>query len=267
MSRRLSITSNANDRLKALRRLGRRPRRDGVVLVEGHRQLRCALEAGASVREVYAAPELFLGDSDGALVTRAERAGADVYELGRVAFESISRQVRPDGLAALVERRTASLSTLEPSAEPLLVVADAIERPGNLGTIVRTAAAAGAEALLVCDAVTDPFHEETVRAAVGTLFGLTLVEATSRGAVAWLREHDVRIAAASPGGPSAYWEAELTGRVAVVLGNERHGLPPTWLAAADDVVAIPMPGPADSLNVAVAAGIVLFEAARQRALR
>jgi TrmH family RNA methyltransferase len=265
MTRRISITSPSNDRLRAARRLSRgRRREDRAFLVEGHRGLRCALEAGAVVREVFAAPELFLGPDDPDLVALAEARGARVYEVAGDAFRALSRQVRPDGLTAVVERWPTSPARLDVPAQPLVLVAESIERPGNLGTIVRTACAAGADALIVCDPVTDVFHPEVVRGSAGALFNVQLATATTHAAIAWLRERSVRIVVTSPAGTRPYWEIERGGGVALVVGSERHGVSERWLAAAAELVSIPMPGPADSLNVAVAAGIVLFEAARRR---
>jgi len=257
------ITSSANPRLKQVRRLRRRPRRR-VFLVEGHRQVAAALEAGAQVRELYVARELFLGATDAALVTLAARRGALVHELSGAAFESINGQVRPDGLAAVVERPATALEELRLGSCPLLLVAEAIERPGNLGTIVRTACAAGADALVVADGVTDPFHPETVRGSAGTIFRLPLAESTTPAATAWLRAQRVRIVVATPEASRSYKDADLRG--AIVVGNERHGVSDAWLEAADELVKIPMPGLADSLNVAVAAGVLLCEAASRRPL-
>lgn len=263
MTRRSTITSTSNGRLKAVRRLARRPAPD-LVLAEGQRALRAALTAGLRVREVYAAPELFLDEEDAELVLRAELAGAHVVEVGTDAFRSASANVRPDGLLALVARPPTGLARLKIERSPLLVVAEAIERGGNLGTIARTACAAGAHALVVANGRTDVFHRDVVRGSVGTVFQLPVAAAASERAVAWLLEHDVRIVVASPDGERPYWAADYRGAVAVVLGNERGGVGETWLRAADETAAIPMSPPADSLNVGVAAGIVLFEAARQR---
>ena len=265
MERRTFITSSSNPRLKSIRRLRRCGRRDGTFLVEGFRQVACALDAGAPIRELCTAPELHLGASEHELVREAERRGAAVLELSAVAFESISGHVRPDGMAAVVERWSTSIDLLEPAPNPLLLVADAVERPGNLGTIVRSACAAGADALVVADGRTDLFHPETVRGSVGTLFKLPAAESTSERAISWLVARGIRIVVATPDAPRPCWEADLGGPTAVVVGNERHGVSTTWLEAASELVGIPMPGPADSLNVAVAAGVVVFEAARQRA--
>ena len=180
MQPRPTITSAANERLKLLRRLRRRKSRDSrVFLVEGQRQVRAALDASADVREVYAAPALYLGAYDEILVARAERAGARVFELGPTAFRSVAANARPDGMLAIVSRWPTALADLPPADEPLLVVAHAVERPGNLDAIVRTACGAGADALVSCDPCTDLFHPDTVHGSVGALFHLPLAEASS----------------------------------------------------------------------------------------
>jgi RNA methyltransferase, TrmH family len=224
----------------------------------------CAPGPGGRARGIYAAPELFLGPLDAGLVRQAEARGARVLELGREAFESVSGQTRPDGIAAVVERWPTTLRDLRPSQRHLLVVVDAVERPGNLGTIIRSACCAGATGVVVSDARFDLLHPESVRGSVGTIFSVPLARATAAEAVRWLRERLIDVAVATPAGERAFRELDLTRPVGIVVGSERHGVGLTWRAAANATVAIPMPGPADSLNVAVAAGVVLFEAARQR---
>ena len=147
---------------------------------------------------------------------------------------------------------------------PFVVIAVAIERPGNLGTIARTACAAGADALLVADPRTDLFHRDAIRASAGAVFSLRCATASTAQALAWLGEREIRIVATTPAAPEPYWTPSYTGAVAVALGGERHGLPPAWLDEAAARVSIPAHGPVDSLNVAVAAGVVLCEAARSR---
>jgi TrmH family RNA methyltransferase len=254
--------SSANVRLKTLRRLARRGARE-LCLAEGARSVRAAFAAGATVEELYTAPDLLAGGRDGDLVAAAERCGADVVELGATAFASLTER-RPDGLLAVVRRPPTALDVFEPPRRPLVAVAVAVERPGNLGAIARTACAAGADALLVADARTDVFHRDAIRGSVGAVFRLRCVTATSEQALAWLREHEIRIVATTPAASTAYWAASYAGAVAVALGSERHGLSRTWLDAAGDRVAVPTHGPVDSLNVAVAAGVVLCEAARAR---
>jgi len=266
MERRIFITSSSNPRLKSIRRLRRCRRGDDAFLVDGSRQVVCALEAGAPVRELCLARELWLGTCEADLAREAERRGATVLELSVRAFESISGHVRPDGIAAVIERWPTTLARLPLMTHPLILVAEAIERPGNLGTIVRSACAAGVDALVVADGCTDLFHPETVRGSVGTLFKVRVGESSTEDALAWLRRRELRIVVATPEADRPCWDADLGGRAAVVVGNERYGVSPAWLEAADETVTIPMPGPTDSLNVAVAAGVVLFEAARQRAM-
>jgi TrmH family RNA methyltransferase len=256
VTRRLHISSSANDRVKRLRRVLRNGRREGVFVVHGYRALRRAVDAGAPLRELFAAPELFLGGDDAALV---ERAGVPVTLLSADAFRSLPGLPRPDGLLGLVERRPAPLEALPTSG--LLVVAEAVERPGNLGTIVRTACGAGAAALVAADPRTDLFHPETVHASVGTIFELPVAATSTAHAIAWWPG---RVVVATPDGRCAHWEADYRGATAIVVGNERTGVSDAWLARADETARIPLPGPADSLNVAVAAGVVLFEALRSR---
>ena len=262
MARRPLIVSSANVRLKAVRRLARQGARE-LCLAEGARSVRAAIAAGAALEELYVAPELLARSRDADLVDAARRSGAEIVELGREAFASLTER-RPDGLLAVVRRPPTALDAFEPPQRPLVVVAIAVERPGNLGAIARTACAAGADALLVADARTDAFHRDAIRGSVGAVFSVRCVTATSAQALAWLREREIRIVATTPAAPTTYWAASYTGAVAVALGSERHGLPRAWLEAADERVAVPTHGPVDSLNVAVAAGVVLCEAARAR---
>jgi len=252
--------SSANVRLKAVRKLARRGAPE-LCLAEGARAVRAALAAGAAVQELYVAPDLLAGGRDGDLMSAAERAGAVVVELDAAAFSSLTDR-RPDGLLAVVRRPSTALAALDPPPEPFVAVAVAVERPGNLGAIARTACAAGADVLLVADPRTDVFHREAIRGSVGAVFRLPCVTASTESALAWLGEREIRLVATSPAARKPYWAASYAGAVAIALGSERHGLPDVWLEAADEEVAVPLHGPVDSLNVAVAAGVVLCEAAR-----
>jgi TrmH family RNA methyltransferase len=225
--------------------------------------VRAAFEAGASVQELYVAPDLLIGSRDTGLVEAAEGSGAAVVELSASAFSSLTDR-RPDGLLAVVRRPRTSLETLEPAANALIAVAVAIERPGNLGAIARTACAAGVDALIVADRYTDPFHRDAIRGSVGAVFRLRCATATTERALAWLRGRGIPIVATTPAATKPYWALSYAGDIAVALGGERHGLPDAWLNAAGDQVVVPAHGPVDSLNVAVAAGVVLCEAARAR---
>lgn len=215
------------------------------------------------MHELYVAPRL-VSARGWELVRDAERGGVPVIEVDAAALASLDPGRRADGLIATVERPCTALSELAVPADAFVAVAVGIERPGNLGTIVRTASAAGVDALLVSDPCTDLYHPDVVRGSIGTVFGLRTAIAETDEAMAWLRDRGMRLLATTPAGDKPYWEVELDGPVALVFGSERHGLPADWLRLADSRVAIPMPGSGDSLNVAVAAGVVLFEATRRR---
>jgi RNA methyltransferase, TrmH family len=262
LARRPVIVSSANVRLKAVRRLARRGARD-LCLAEGARAVRAAFAAGAAVQELYVAPDLLAGGRDADLLDAADRCGADVVELGAEAFASLTAK-RPDGLLAVVRRPSTEMGARALPPEPFVAVAVAIERPGNLGAIARTACAAGVDALLVADPRTDLFHQESVRGSVGAVFGVPCITASTDEALAWLRDRDIRIVATTPEAATPYWAPSYAGAVAVALGSERQGLPTAWLKAASQRVSIPVRGLVDSLNVAVAAGVVLCEAARAR---
>jgi TrmH family RNA methyltransferase len=262
LARRPLIVSSANVRLKAVRRLTRRGSRE-LCIAEGARSVRAALAAGVAVRELYVAPELLAGGRDDDLVATAERRGAEVFELGGAAFASLAER-RPDGLLAVVQRPATLLDALELPPEPFLAVTVAVERPGNLGAIARTACAAGADGLIVVDPRTDLFHREAIRGSVGAVFRIPCASGATPDVLAFLRERKVAIVATTPAARAPYWSFSYAGAVAVALGGERHGLPGVWLDAAAARVAVPAHGPVDSLNVAVAAGVVLCEAARAR---
>ena len=167
---------------------------------------------------------------------------------------------------ALAPQIRKSLADLALKDNPLLIVAEAIEKPGNLGSILRSADAAGVDAVIVCDRCTDINNPNVVRASVGTLFSLPVVEATTDDAVAWLRERHIRILAATPHAEKDYTDVDLKQGIAIVVGTEQHGLSNRWMDGADLRVRIPMLGQADSLNVANATTILLYEAVRQRRL-
>ena len=260
------ITSLQNPRVKQLVKLRDRRTRDeaGVFLVEGYREIRRALEKSVVLQELYFSPEWFLGENEGALIDQAATAGAEVYELSKDAFAKVAYRERPDGLLAVAPQWHRALTDLRLPADPFLLVVEAIEKPGNLGTILRSADAAGCHAVIVCDPVTDIFNPNVVRASTGVLFSVPLVVAESAAVHAWLCSVGVRTIATTPSAQMIYSDVDLRGPLAVVMGSEQYGLSEFWLKHADVPVRIPMAGQADSLNVAMATIITLFEALRQR---
>ncbi len=267
------ITSLQNPRLKQLVRLrDRRPRDEaGVFLIEGYRELRRALDKGLRPTELYFAPEWFLGENEPALIAQAEAAGAQVFELTKDAFAKVAYRERPDGLLAVAPQWHRTLGDLDQlgagPVTPFLLVVEAIEKPGNLGTLLRGADAAGVQAVIVCDPVTDLFNPNVVRASTGVLFSVPVVVAESAAVRAWLRAKKIRAVATTPAAAGLHTDADLRGPLALVMGSEQYGLSQFWLKESDAQVRIPMAGQADSLNVAMAAIITLFEAVRQRGLK
>lgn len=260
------IRSPTNERIKRLVRLRSRRQRDrsGLFLIEGFRELTRAVDAGVAVVEVYFAPEHFLGKSEPDLLGRAEERGAALVEVGKEPFDKVSYRDRPEGLLAVARQFTLRPVDLSLPADPLLLVVEAIEKPGNLGTMLRTADAAGADAVIVCDPTTDIFNPNVVRASLGTLFTVPVATAVSEHAIDWLLDGEISIYVAIPGAGRLYGEVDYTSAVAVVVGSEQHGLSRSFREAATESIAIPMLGEIDSLNAALSAGILLYEAVRQR---
>ena len=235
-----------------------------MFLVEGYREIRRALEKNVPLRELYFSPEWFLGENESALIKQAEESGAQLFELTKDTFAKVAYRERPDGLLAVAPQWKRELNELVLPDAPFLLVVEAIEKPGNLGTILRSADAAGCHAVIVCDPVTDIFNPNVVRASTGVLFSVPLfVEESSRVAT-WLKERGIRTVATTPAAERIYSDADLRGPLAVVMGSEQYGLSEFWMKGADVLVRIPMAGQADSLNVAMATIITLFEAVRQR---
>ena len=259
------ISSLQNPRVKGLVRLrSRREReRENAFLVEGYRELRRAAAWKGHWRVIYFCPSLFLGGNEPRLLSQV---GADIeaIEVTEPVFRKVSYRDRPEGLLAVLRRPPLRLSELRPGPSPLVLVVEAAEKPGNLGAMLRTAEAAGADAVIVADSVTDVFNPNVVRASLGSLFTLPVAVTTGPQALQWLKAHGLKVIAGSPRAGRLCWEADLREGTALVIGAEQHGLSDLWMSGADRRVRIPMSGTVDSLNAASAAAVMLFEARRQR---
>ncbi len=262
----LLIASLQNPRVKAVVGLRQRSDRDerGEMIIEGYRELKRAIENRHFPKTLFHCPALFMGTNEPALIESARQTGAEIVECTAPVFEKMSYRDRPEGLLAVAPQVRRSLDDLNLPDRPLIVVAEAIEKPGNLGTILRTADAAGVHAVIVCDRCTDINNPNVVRASIGTLFSLPVAEASSEATIAWLRERHIQILAATPHTDFEYYDVDLKGGTAIVVGTEQYGLSDRWMSQADLKVRIPMLGQADSLNVAAATTILLYEAVRQR---
>ena len=257
------ISSAANPVVKRMRLLAERKhrRREGAFVVEGIQAVWQAVEAGAEVEVILAAPGL-LGDSPAAqLVARQEQAGVRVARVTSDLFARVSSRDGPSGLAAIVRARIPGLATLEVTPDSVFAALHEIGNPGNLGTIIRTANAAGAAGVVLVGPATDPFDPAAVKASMGALFSTPVVRAdTVAEFFAWATDRGVTVVTTSAKAQASFWEARYARPLAILLGAEGSGLPAEVLAAGDLQVRIPMTGTAESLNLAVAAGLLLYQA-------
>ncbi len=265
----MMLTSVANPRVKALVRLRKRSSRDdrGLTLVEGYDELALALEGGGRPVELFVAPELAGPDPLGVADRVRKLPGATITQVSRNVFARISYRDSPDGWIAVLPTPGCPLADLDVGPAPLLLVCESIEKPGNLGAMLRTAEAAGVSAVISAAPVTDFGNPNVVRASKGTVFTVPVAADSSPAVLAWLRASRAAIVVTTPAGTRTPDQADLTGPVALVIGSESSGVTSLWLDAADATVRIPMYGHVNSLNAAAAAAVVLYEANRQRGSR
>jgi TrmH family RNA methyltransferase len=259
------ISSPQNPRIKHLVALRDRRQReaDGQMLVEGYAELLLALEASQPA-ELFYCPAIIRHPSQLVLLDQARQAGAELVEVNERVFEKIAYRENPDGWLAVFPLIHRSLSDLSLGQNPLIVVVEAIEKPGNLGAILRTADAAGVNALISCDPVTDLGNPNVVRASKGAIFSVPVAEAGTAETLAWLHERGICAIAATPQATLSYTDVDMCGPVAIAVGAEKPGLSRAWLEGADLSVLIPMVGRVNSLNVSIASALMIFEAIKQR---
>lgn len=241
--------------------------RTGLTLVEGLREAGRAVAAGLPLVRLLLCDELGALGLDGVELLRreAERQAVETVVLSTDAFQRISLREHPDGVALVARTPERSLERLRLPAQPLVLVLAGLEKPGNVGALLRSADAAGVDAVVLTDGGTDLGNPNVIRASMGSVFALPVAGATPVAARRWLRAAGLHLVAATPHARQSHWAASYRGGVAVVLGTEHAGLDASWLAAVHERVRIPMRSrSADSLNVAVAGAVILFEALRQR---
>lgn len=254
----LLLSSAQNPRIKTLLQLEQKSserRRTGLFVVEGQRELRHCFAAGLEVESLYWCRELV--SADFAPTARS-------FEVSRGVYEKIAYRGSTEGVVAVVRERRLSLDDLPVKEHPLIVVLERVEKPGNLGAILRSADAAGADAVVVCDPLTDLYNPNLIRSSIGAVFTVPCVACTTDECIAYLRRHDIRILTAQLQDSHPYYHTDMTRGTAIVMGTESTGLTDTWRCAADAHICIPMLGQLDSLNVSVSTAILLFEAVRQR---
>jgi TrmH family RNA methyltransferase len=263
----LRIESPANLLIKRMRSLEQRKtrEREGAFVVEGIQPVWHAVEQGAAIETLVVAPELLTSAPAREMVARQRAAGMRVAEISAELFARVATREHPSGLAAIVRARTQSLDDLAVTPTSLFVALHEVGNPGNLGTIIRTVDAVGGSGVILVGAGTDPYHPSAVRASVGTLFRLPIVQAGEIAAVrAWCTAHGIALVTTSGRAPHDYWAVSYPAPSLVLFGSEGRGLPSEIVAAGDLAVHIPMHGGADSLNLSVAAGVLLYEFLRQR---
>jgi RNA methyltransferase, TrmH family len=260
-----AITSLTNARVKAAVRLRDRREREvtGLTIVDGARELLRALDSGVRIETAFVAPEL-LRTPDAFAAADRLRHRPSTFDVSPAVLAKVAFGDRAEGVVAVIVTPNRRLTDLSLPANPLLVVVEGVEKPGNLGAILRTADAAGVDAVVAADPATDLFNPNAIRASLGTIFAVPVAAATSDDTMKWLGDHGIRPVATYVDAAETYSELDMTGPTAIVLGSEAGGLGTTWRSPGTTAVSIPMSGIADSLNVSTAAAIVLFEAVRQR---
>jgi len=260
------ISSLTNPKIKNVVRLREHKHREksGFTIVEGHREIDRAMEAGVGMKELYICPEFLEKHSKRDFVRRISSEDVEVTEVTKEVFIKISYGNRHDGALAVCESRQHSLFDITLSAHPLLVVVETVEKPGNLGAILRTCDGAGVDGVIICDHKTDIYNPNVIRASLGTIFSLKVVASTNDEAMHFLKEKNIKIYATMPDAKKDYTDVNLRDATAIVVGSEENGLSNFWDQHADQHVRIPMKGKADSLNVSATTAILLYEAVRQK---
>lgn len=256
------ISSTQNPRIKRLLTLQQKSserRQSGLFVVEGRRELLKCIAAGYEVESVFCKTT----EAEQPVVEGVVK-GCECFLVSPPVYERIAYRGSTEGVVAIVRARSRRLDELLLSENPLLVVLESVEKPGNLGSVLRSADAAAADAVIVCDPLTDLYNPNLIRASIGACFTLPTVTCTSEDCISFLQAHGIRILTAQLQDSELYYSTNMTGPTAIVMGTESTGLTEQWRRAADAHIRIPMLGRLDSLNVSVSAAILLFEAVRQR---
>ena len=256
------ITSGQNPKIKMLLELQEKSklrREKGLFVVEGRRELGHCLDAGFVPDTVFICPEIHSPSGD-----MLSPDGCKVFHVSRNVYEKIAYRGGTEGIIAEIKYKDRKLEDIRLRENPLVIVLESVEKPGNLGAVLRSADAAGADAVIICDPLTDLYNPNLIRASIGAVFSRQVVTASSGETIAWLKAKGIQILTAQLQDSSLYYDIPMTGPTAIVMGTESTGLTDIWRKAADRHIRIPMLGTLDSLNVSVSAAILLYEAVRQR---
>jgi len=260
------ITSMTNPRVKKIVKLKHRKYRDlfGLTVVDGLREVRRAYQSGIELDEIFVCFDDLKNFGGQAVCDEVRSWGRELVEVSASVFEKMCFGDRTEGILATCRIPRQGLEPTALKADSLIVILDQIEKPGNLGAILRSCDGAGVDAVIVTDLRTDIYNPNVIRSSTGTIFSMTVMQASAFETCQFLKERKIRIIAATPDGRQIYYMTDLTGAVAIVLGSEDKGLSDLWVQQADIQMSIPMLGKADSLNVSNTAAILVYEALRQR---
>ena len=255
------ISSLQNPKVKqlvALQQKSAERRKSGLFVVEGRRELEHCIEGGFLIDSIFHCPEI------GGIVPTQLPDGVKRYEVSPEVYEKIAYRGGTEGIMATVKMRQIELDDLQLGDSPLIVVVESVEKPGNLGAILRSADAAAVDAVIVCDPLTDLYNPNLIRSSVGGFFSVPSVATTSTKCIDFLKRHNIRILTAQLQDSRLYYDTDMRHATAIIMGTEATGLTDQWRQAADAHIRIPKLGRIDSLNVSVSAAILMFEAVRQR---
>lgn len=259
------ITSVQNPKIKQLVKLrdSRTRRQEKSVLIEGARECMCALKAKLAIREVFLC-EAGLNDEGHAIIAELTKAGLSPLAVNERVFEKISFGHRNEGIIVIADEPTHTLPSLTLRKAPLILITDAIEKPGNLGAIIRTANAAGSDAIISTNARLDIYNHNVIRASLGAVFNTPVLTTTAEATLAWLEQKKIQTIIAHPDAPRSYLSFDYRKPTAFILGREDTGVSTWWRDHATHQAVIPMHGVVNSLNVSVTAAVLIYEALRQR---
>lgn len=291
-----TITSAQNPKIKellALQEKSRMRREKGLFVVEGRREAGHCLDAGFKARTVFVCPEIITQEDLDEILAKIKKAeqndrlaatsgnhghdtgrmdgnsenglrGCNIIEIPAHLYDKVAYRGGTEGIIAEIEWKERTLDSLRLSENPLVIVLESVEKPGNLGAVLRSADAAGADAVIICDPLTDLYNPNLIRSSIGAVFSRQVALASSEEAISWLHRHGIQILTAQLQDSSWYYSTDMSKGTAIVMGTESTGLTDIWRKAANAHIKIPMLGQLDSLNVSVSAAILLFEAVRQR---
>jgi RNA methyltransferase, TrmH family len=256
------ITSIHNPKIRNILALekARERRQQKIFVLEGTKELFLAAEGGYNVQSVFFCPDIISSD-EVLMIVKKEQL---LIPVQRAVFDKIAYRESTGGVVAIAGQREHGLHLLTPGPNPLILVIESVEKPGNLGALLRTADAAALDAVIICDPSTDFYNPNVIRSSLGCVFTNQIASTTSDEAIAWLTQHNIRIFCTSLQAAHPYHKVDYTAPCAIVMGTESRGLTDAWVKQSDSNIIIPMQGRIDSMNVSTAAAVVIFEAKRQR---